>query len=408
MIRIFSFLTITCLLLILFPHVSLAQFELGEEGGTRIYGHVMTDIGYNFGRINPSWFDVMRPSQLPTAEDQFGTDGNWYFSVRQTRFGVEHAQPTDVGQLKLVFEWELFGVGADAGQTTFRLRHAYGELGRWGAGQYWSVFMDIGIFPNSIEYWGPNGMILYRNIQLRYKLLETEKAYANISIEQPGASGDGGQYADSLALQDLNPRFPMPDIALEYHRNFNFGYVELAGIVRYITWEDQNQDSIDLSNEVFGWGLNLTTNVNVGEKNTIRAGFVVGDGIQNYMNDGGPDIGIENQFSNPSQPIKGVTQPLWAFSAFLDRTWNERFTSSIGYAMAQIDVASGQDGTSLEQGRYGLANVLFHPTRNMLTGVELQYGGRRNFNDFTYDLLRVQFSFKYIFSSEVSLNILKN
>ena len=29
----------------------------------------------------------------------------------------------------------MFGVGADAGQTTIRLRHAYGELGKFGAGQ---------------------------------------------------------------------------------------------------------------------------------------------------------------------------------------------------------------------------------------------------------------------------------
>ena len=37
--------------------------------------------------------------------------------------------PTKVGELYTIFEFELFGTGVDAGQTTFRLRHAYGELG---------------------------------------------------------------------------------------------------------------------------------------------------------------------------------------------------------------------------------------------------------------------------------------
>ena len=74
--------------------------------------------------------------------------------------------PTDVGELKTQFEFELFGVGVDAGQTTFRLRHAYGELGQFGAGQTWSPFMDIDVFPNSIEYWGPNGMVFFRNVQV--------------------------------------------------------------------------------------------------------------------------------------------------------------------------------------------------------------------------------------------------
>jgi hypothetical protein len=28
--------------------------------------------------------------------------------------------------------------------------------------------MDPAVFPNSIEYWGPNGMIFFRSVQLRY------------------------------------------------------------------------------------------------------------------------------------------------------------------------------------------------------------------------------------------------
>ncbi len=40
------------------------------------------------------------------------------------------------------------------GQTTIRLRHAYGELGQFLAGQTNSLFMDIDVFPNTIDYWG--------------------------------------------------------------------------------------------------------------------------------------------------------------------------------------------------------------------------------------------------------------
>ena len=76
--------------------------------------------------------------------------------------------PTAAGEIKTTFEFELFGTGVDAGQTTFRLRHAYGELGQFGAGQTWSPFMDIDVFPNSVEYWGPNGMVFFRNVQVRW------------------------------------------------------------------------------------------------------------------------------------------------------------------------------------------------------------------------------------------------
>jgi hypothetical protein len=54
------------------------------------------------------------------------------------------------------------------GQATFRLRHGYGEVGKFGAGQRWSPFMDIDVFPNSLAYWGPTGMVFFRNVQVRW------------------------------------------------------------------------------------------------------------------------------------------------------------------------------------------------------------------------------------------------
>lgn len=46
----------------------------------------------------------------------------------------------------------MFGVGLDAGQTTIRLRHAYGSWGPILGGQTHSLFMDIDLFPNIIDY----------------------------------------------------------------------------------------------------------------------------------------------------------------------------------------------------------------------------------------------------------------
>ena len=120
-----------------------------------ISGFAMVDSGYDFKQNDPDWFDVMRPSKLPAFKDEFGKNGKFYAGVRQSRLGFSGYVPTKFGELKTIFEFELFGVGVDAGQTTFRLRHAWGELGRFGGGQYWSTFMDTSVFPNQIEYWGP-------------------------------------------------------------------------------------------------------------------------------------------------------------------------------------------------------------------------------------------------------------
>ena len=113
-----------------------------------LYGFIMLDTGYDFKTNDPDWFDVVRPTKLPSFSGEFAPEGKVYYGVRQSRFGVKTSTPTRLGNLKTQFEFELFGTGVDAGQTTFRLRHAYGELGQFGAGQTWTPFMDIDVFPN--------------------------------------------------------------------------------------------------------------------------------------------------------------------------------------------------------------------------------------------------------------------
>src|SRR6187455_2252317 len=74
-----------------------------------IYGFIMMDAGYNFDQIHPDWFDVVRPTKLPSYKNEFGTDGNTYFSVRQTRLGFKNYFETPMGELFTQFEFEMFG-----------------------------------------------------------------------------------------------------------------------------------------------------------------------------------------------------------------------------------------------------------------------------------------------------------
>jgi len=372
--------------------------EPAEQKALEVYGFVMTDAGYNANQIHPDWFDVVRPTKLPGFEGEFGSDGNAYFSVRQTRFGVKSYLPTSLGELKTTFEFELFGTGVDAGQTTFRLRHAYAELGKFGVGQYWSPFMDADVFPNTLEYWGPVGMVFFRNIQIRYMPIQGDTRLT-FALERPGASGDQGAYSDRIELSGINARFPMPDLSAEYHYGGKFGYVELACILRYIAWEDNQIDAYDLSDETVGWGLNLSSNINITKSLVGRFQVVYGEGIQNYMNDAPADIGIKENFGDPDQPVLGVPLPVLGIVAFFDQQWNEKFSSSLGYSMVSIDNSDGQDPSAFHRGDYACANLLYYPTANAMMGVELQYGTRENFSDdFNTDILKIQFSFRYKFS----------
>jgi hypothetical protein len=359
------------------------------------YGFAMADSGFNFGSINPDWFDVERPTQLPSIKGEFGPDGSTFFGVRQTRFGVKSFPPTPLGDLKTIFEFELFGTGVDAGQTTFRLRHAWGELGHFGAGQTWSPFMDIDVFPNSIEYWGPNGMVFFRNVQVRWTPIQGASNVV-IALERPGASADGGRYADRVDLQNIFPQFKWPDLSGHARLARNWGYVQLAGIVRKIAWVDTNPELPNLSGTAIGWGVNVTSNLNFTKKDVGRFAVVYGEGIENYMNDAPVDIGVKNNFSNPETPIKGTALPMLGVVSFLDHAWSDRFSTSIGYSMLNIENSNAMNANSFHQGHYALVNLLYHPVKQVTMGGEFQWGRRVNFADgFNVNDYKMQFSFRY-------------
>jgi len=364
-----------------------------------LYGFTQLDAGYDFATNNPSWFDVMRPTQLNAFPGEFAPDGKFYFSVRQTRFGVKTSTDTSMGLLKTIFEFELFGTGVDAGQTTFRIRHAYGELGPLGAGQTWSPFMDIDVFPNSLEYWGPNGMVFFRNLQIRFMPLRGERNSITLAIEKPGASADGGVYTDRLDLTNVKPKFDMPDFSGNFRTSQKWGYLQLSGILRKISWVDTSMGPLNLGGDALGWGVSASSNVKFSPKDTGKFQFTYGEGIENYMNDAPVDIGAQANPGNVVTPVKGVALPVLGVVSFLDHTWSERFTSAVGYSMLNISNSDGQLPSAFHQGQYALGNLLYHPIKPVMIGGEFQFGRRINFGDgFNTNDYRLQFSFRYDWS----------
>jgi hypothetical protein len=367
-----------------------------------IYGFAMLDIGHNFTQIHPDWYDTLRVTKLPSSEKEFGEDNSTFAGVRQSRLGVKSSTPTSLGDLKTIFEFELFGTGVDSGQTTFRLRHAWGEIGQFGAGQYWSPFTDPDAFPNSLEYWGPTGLAWFRNVQFRWTPLQTDKNSFMVALERPGASGDAGVYADRIELQSVQPRFPVPDVSAAWRSNVSWGYVRAAGQLRAIKWDDLLDDKFDLSGSATGWGVNLSSNVNAGKNDVLRLAFVFGEGIQNAMNDSPIDVGIQNNLSDPVRPVVGKPIPIVAYSAFLDHKWNDKFTSAVGYSRQDNDNTDAQAPSAFKTGQYALGNILYSPVPNAMFGGEFQWGRRENFSDgFHSDGVKLQFSFKYNFSHKL-------
>ena len=380
-----------------------AQNDSLPQKSLEVYGFAMVDMGYNFKQIDPRWFDAMRINRLPKYKDQFAPDGTWFFGVRQTRFGVKGYTPTTMGDLTVRFEFDMFGTGSDEGQTTMRLRYAYGQLGKFLIGQATSPFMDDDQWPNTVEYWGPSGMVFYRNVQVRYMPINDADKELWIALERPGAGADKGTISipELPALDSVKAKLSAPDVSAHFKKRGKWGSVQLAGIFRPLKWADTrvNKFGTDLSGSATGWGANLSAAINLTKNTVFRGNIVYGEGIENYMQDAPNDIGTVVT-GVPSKPIEGKALPVTGITAWIDHNWNPTWWTSLGYSSVSIEnTATAAHTTSYKAGQYASLTIGTTPVKNTMAAVEFQWGQREGEDGFKADIQKIQFSFKYNFST---------
>jgi len=371
-----------------------------------IYGFVMADMIYDFNRVDPNWDDTLRVSTIPTQSGTYGQDGDFIFGVRQSRLGIKGNYGDDI---TYILEAELFGVGGDEGQTTPRLRHAWATYKNLGMGQYWSNFMDIDIFPNTIDYWGPTGMVFYRNQQARYTFPMGEDELS-MSVEDPSTALTVGRFRETNACDLPNPPpdcesidssasdlfqsyNDLPDFTVRYRNNGDFGHYQVAGMLRKLGYERLDTGRKD---DELGWGINASTGFNTSDRNLLKLQVVYGEGIGNYMNDGGLDIAPSSEDINNAS---AEAVPLLGISAYYDHYWNDQWSTTVGWSMNDLDTSDGQDGSEFAKGQIAQINLLHYPRDNVLMGTELSWGEREDVDGATGEDLRIQFSLKVNFDS---------
>ncbi|WP_020208039.1 DcaP family trimeric outer membrane transporter [Gilvimarinus chinensis] len=356
-----------------------------------VYGFAQLDYIQDFERVQPEWDSTLRPSRIPTTDGQYGSDGQAILSARQSRLGVKAELPAGDDSIYTVFEIDMFGVGSDEGQTTLRLRHAYGQWRSLLAGQTNTLFMDGDLFPNVIDYWGPSGMVYLRNPQIRWTPVEGNNSFA-IAIENPGNDVDDGLLG--AAGFNLSGSETLPDLTAQYRAQDAWGHVQVAGILRDLSYEEQSTSDHEPSGSDLGYGLNITSVLNLGDDH-LRAGVVYGEGIASYMNDGGMDMAPDTL-----NPEDLTSVPLLGVMAYYEHAWNDRMSSAVGYSFTEVDNHAQQLGSAFNKGEYASVNLLYSPFSQVLVGAEYLWGQRTDFDGDAGTDNRVQFSVKYTFSSK--------
>jgi hypothetical protein len=386
----------------------VAQAQAQDGPSFEIYGFAQVDYIQDFNRVDPDWEATLRPSKIPTADGQFGDDGQSVISARQSRFGVRASTPVGGREIFARFEFDLYGTGDDAGQTTMRLRHFYGSWGPILAGQTDTLFMDGSTFPNTIDYWGPNGMVFIRNPQIRLTHKSGGATFA-VALEKPNSDIDPGnirQVSPELGA-NIQPSEKLPDLTAQARYDGGWGHVQLAGVLRSVGYDTQGTPDNEPKDSKTGWGVNASGSFKTWNRDRLHLSAVYGEGIATFMNDGGTDLGPKVRpgvsppivGAPPAGSLRGDVLPLLGLMAYYDHYWSDQLSSSIGWSMVDVDNTSFQEGNAFNSAQYASVNLLWTPDPKILMGAELLWGNRKDFNGAKGDDTRIQFSVKYSFSS---------
>ncbi len=168
-------------------------------------------------RTTPNWFDVLRPTKLPSYENEFGEDGHFFAGVRQSRLGVKGFIPTDARR-----DQDDLRVRAVRHRRRRRADDvpAAPRLGRARPVRRRPDLEPVHgprRLPELDRVLGPerHGLLPQRPGPLDALVRTATRASPSPSSGR-APRADQGVYADRIELEDVTARFPLPDLSAQF------------------------------------------------------------------------------------------------------------------------------------------------------------------------------------------------
>ena len=356
----------------------------GTQTLVRLRGFVKTDFFYDLN-VAGSWYGGIVPSLFPSSPQPSSPDST--VSIRPSRFTVEFRQPLGNDTLKGLVEYDLYG---SVGRNVPNMRHFYGQYKNFLAGQTWSAFGDPDVWPDTLDFHGPPGMMGLRTPQFRYTHPLNHHHTIGASVEKSGTdipftTGFGTPVATSK----------WPDFVGFYRYENNYGHLYTAGIFRSVGGFIPNTTIPDLRDHRSGYGLSVSGLWRMGRlRDNIVFQGLGGRGIANYLNDNyglGSDVGFDANG-------KLVATPLWSASTGYQHYWTKTIRSTASYGYLRINNTAGDPATNYHIGTYASGNIIVQPSALYLFGGEFIYSSAQRKDDFLYIARRIQLSLTFFFN----------
>ncbi len=352
----------------------------GTDTEFSVSGYAKLDLIYD---LNEAGGDAFDPGGFTTADD---ADDNQRFRAhaRQSRLAIKTSTPTEYGALKTHIEGDFFGVGGNevfSNSNSFRLRHAYGEIGGLLAGQFWTNFMPIESYPSTVDFNGPAGIPFIRQAQLRYTHPISENLKVSASLENSEFSGRdaNGTFSESTTIGIQAGLDELPDVTAAVTYSDDWGLVKVAGVGRYL-----NAPAATGGDGEFGWGVNLSGNVNAWPGGQLLGSFTYGDGVGRYILNGFGQDGFVQ--------ANGDLDTIAAYGVTVQATQQitPKIKAGLTYGRYEaLDTFAPGDVESLDTVH---ASLFWKPLDRLTVGGEVIWGQRQDAGGADDDGIRLQTS----------------
>lgn len=361
-----------------------------------------TELDISIGGYAKADFIARLDGETNGAEDLFvvpgivtngtnGADDGVRLHARESRLNFDITGNTAFGKTRAFIEGDFFGAQGNeviSNSDSFRLRHAFGQVGGLLAGQTWTTFMDISAIANTLDFEGPGAETFLRQGQVRYTfdLNDIQKGLTfALAVENPESRAQLDGTGTVVSVTD-----EAPDFIARARYEQPWGHLQAAALVR------KSEAPTGFDDET-GFAITGSGKIKLpflGAKDNFSFQGVYTNGASRYVLDAAIATGdIATGPGGQSDTIEVIS----GFAAF-QHFWADNWRSTLVGSIVDIDRPSFFDApNAIEETGYVAGNLIWSPVANIDIGAEVQYGRIQRENGERGDATRFQTSLIYRF-----------
>lgn len=347
----------------------LTTTSMAQAVEVKVGGYVKVDAIYDLDQDLGPTFDALAINTDPNAP----SNPSFQMHALQSRLNVTATE----GDMKVFVEGDFFTSEGDqliSNSSGFRLRHAYGQVGNFLAGQTWSTFMDKNwvLYPATVDFGGPAAATFMRQAQFRWSVTPS----LDLAIENPENRVRGEVQRDTV-----------PDFVARYASTGTVSW-QVAGMAQQFEIDGGVNDGESESNFAATGGINFAFGKNKGS--SVSAKVNVNANRYTYYGWANPAAVVSNGSLETIDHVGGLV----AYNIGWGGKSNAR--STIAYGLVQFDDeflgATDVDNISTVH-----VNYRWDPWPHVEFGAEVMVGTQELVNGNDGDATRLQFGTKFGF-----------